>query len=384
MRLIAFLGALPICWLASCVPTARPDVARHYPAVNTEQIPLPAGGTLSPAGTQFPLPGHPRHLLVAPSGKLVVVLTEGTAYLHLLSGTSQALLDQQRLPAPGAGLAFGPDEERLYVSGGKQNLIYCFRIQEDNKLLPDSALVLGSVQQKITVAGLAIDSRRHRLYAVTRDDQALYTLDLRSRRVLGRVRLGSAASAVAITADGQTLYIAQWGGAAVSVYDVAQQKLLATIAVGTHPTDLALSRDGQRLAVANASSNSVSLIDTRRRQVVETLPAAPPSASPLPADSLISSVAFSSNEQRLFIANAARNYLAVYQLAPLQTSQLVGFVPTGWQPSAVRSLGNSLLVANEKGSPALFATQTGSLSVLPLPDQATLTHYSAQVKANSR
>lgn len=384
MRRVTFLVGLPFCLLASCVPSAYPALTRPYPAVNAEQIPLPGGDKLSPAGTQIPLPGRPRHLLVSPSGKLVVVLTEGTAFLHLLRGTSQAVLDQQRLPAPGTAMAFGPDEETLYVAGGKQNQIYCFRIQEDNKLLADSALLLGGAQLKITVAGLAIDSRRHRLYAVTRDDQALYTFDLRTRRLLGRVSLGSAASAVAITADGQTLYIAQGGSATVSVYQVAQQKLIATIRVGTHPTDIVLSRDGQRLAVANAGSNSVSLIDTRRQQVVETLPASPPSSSTQPADSTVSSVAFSANEQQLFIANAARNCLAVYDMAQLGASHLVGFVPTGWQPSAVRSLGNSLLVANEKGSPALFSTQAGSLSVLPLPDQATLTRYSAQVKANSR
>ncbi|MDB5233857.1 MAG: hypothetical protein JWR44_850, partial [Hymenobacter sp.] len=160
-------------------------------------------------------------------------------------------------------------------------------------------------------------------------------------------------------------------------------------------------RDGSRLFVANANSNSVSVINTRRGQVIETLDTALFPGSP--AGSTPDGVALSADGAQLYIANADNNCLAVFDVRDLAASKPLGFVPTGWYPTAVRVAGNQLLVANGKGSTSLpnpngpnpvrdvgekgagyiGGLLKSSLIRLPLPDAAALATFSAQVYANT-
>ncbi|MBC6991891.1 bifunctional YncE family protein/alkaline phosphatase family protein [Hymenobacter sp. BT491] len=407
--------ALAGCLSASRLGTPATHVGKAVlpgPVAGTAQTLLPNGWKLSPAGTQTPLGDLPLNLVVAPSGKLAAVTNNGYGpnSIQLLETPSGKVLDQKVVSAAWLGLAFGPQEKTLYASGGEQNLIHCFRI-ENNRLLPDSAIVLGPPwrdrpqpgKPNIGITGLAVDARRQLLYAVTREDSALYTIDLRTRAVAGRTKLGSEAYTVVLAPRGEELYISQWGGSSVTVYSAEQKRITATIPVESHPNDMVLSRDGRRLFVANANSNSVSVIDTRTQRVTETLSAALfPNA---PTGSTTNSVALSADEERLFIANADNNCVAVFDVEMLGASRSLGFIPTGWYPTAVRTVGKTLLVTNGKGTASLPNNQDGpdpmhqigegkapqyiggllkgSLSVIPIPDEAALTRYSAQVYANT-
>jgi len=374
------------------------------PIAGTSQTQLPNGWKLSPAGTATPLGDLPLNLQLSPDGRLAAVVNAGWGQnsVQLLDAATGQLLDTRVVPATWAGLAFGPDGRTLYASGGQHNRIHCFKV-EGQKLRPDSALVLGDrwPKQKIGVAGLAVDGRRNVLYAVTQEDNSLYTFDLQTHRVLRTVKLPAEAYAAVLSPDGAQLYISLWGGHAVAVYDLEKQQLLAPILVESHPNDLALSRDGRRLFVANANSNSVSVIDTRLGRVTETLNTALFPASP--AGSTPNGVALSGDDTQLFIANADNNCLAVFDVRDPAASRPLGFVPTGWYPTAVRVAGNQLLIANGKGStskanpngpnPVYDVGEKGagyiggllgsSLTRLPLPDAAALTAFSAQVYANT-
>ncbi|SDY80790.1 40-residue YVTN family beta-propeller repeat-containing protein [Hymenobacter psychrophilus] len=365
---------------------------------------LPNGWKLSPAGQQVPLGDLPLNLVVSPSQQLAAVINcgWGANSVQLLHPTSGAVLDEQVIKAGWVGLAFGPEGKTLYASGGQKNRIYCFKV-EGQKLVPDSAIVLGEEwpKQKIGVAGLAVDARRQLLYAVTREDSALYIVDLRTRALVSRLPLGSEAYTAVLAPDGNSLYISLWGASAVAVYDPRQQRLSARIPVESHPNDMTLSRDGRRLFVANANSNSVSVLDTRAGRVIETLSATLfPNA---PAGSTTNGVTLSADETQLFVANADNNCLAVFDVREPGKSKSLGFVPTGWYPTAVRAVGNTLLIANGKGSASspngedgpnplkntprptqyIAGLLRGSLSVLPVPDAAALGNFSTQVYANT-
>ncbi len=375
------------------------------PIAGTAQTLLPNGWKLSPAGAITPLGDLPLNLQISPDGRLAAVVNAGWGpnSVQLLDAATGQLLDTRAVPAAWAGLAFAPDGRTLYASGGQHNRIHCFTI-DGQKLRPDSALVLGEKwpKQKIGVAGLAVDGRRQQLYAVTREDNSLYTFDLKTRQIRHTLRLPAEAYGALLSPDGARLYISLWGGHAVAVYDTEKQQLLASIPVESHPNDLALTRDGRRLFVANANSNSVSVIDTRLGRVVETLntalfPAAPAGSTP-------DGLALNGDDSQLFIANADNNCLAVFDVRDPAASRPLGFVPTGWYPTAVRVAGQQLLIANGKGgvskpnalggpnpvrdvgdrAPAYIGgLLLGSLARLPLPDAAALATFSAQVYANT-
>ena len=407
--LLAALLALSGCFSPTetsrqAVAGAPPQLPGPLPA--TGQTLLPNGWKLSPAGQQTPLGDLPLNLVLAPGGRLAAVINCGyaTNSVQLLDAQTGRVLDTQPVKAAWLGLAFGPDGRTLYASGGESNRVHCFRV-ENQRLRPDSALVVGLPwpKQKIGLTGLVVDGPRRQLYALSREDSALYTLDLTRRQAPRRLRLPAEAYAAVLAPGGRQLYVSLWGGHAVAVVDVARQQVTARIAVGSHPNDLALSRDGRRLFVANANANSVSVVDTKARRVSETLSAALFPASP--TGSTTNSVALSADESQLFIANADNNCLAVFDVRVAGASQALGFVPTGWYPTAVRvAPGGQLLVLNGKGStsransvngpnplkqtgeaaPAYIAAiLPGSLSRLPVPDAAALAAFSQQVYANT-
>ena len=405
-----FVPLLPLLALLGCSGNTRTQAASEAPGAlpgpiaGTGQTRLSNGWKLSPAGITTPLGDLPLSLQTSPDGRLAAVTNAGWGEnsVQLLDAATGQVLDTRMVPAAWAGLAFAPDGRTLYASGGQHNRIHCFKI-EGRKLQPDSALVLGAKwpKQKIGVAGLAVDGRRNVLYAVTREDNSLYTLDLKTRRILRTLKLPAEAYGTLLSPDGARLYITLWGGHAVAVYDTEQQQLLASIPVESHPNDLVLTRDGRRLFVANANSNSVSVIDTRLGQVTETLNTALFPASP--AGSTPDGLALSADDSQLFIANADNNCLAVFDVRAPRASRPLGFIPTGWYPTAVRVVGNQLLIANGKGSTSLpnpngpnpvrdvgekgkgyiGGLLSGSLSRLPLPDEKALAAFSAQVYANT-
>jgi DNA-binding beta-propeller fold protein YncE len=51
----------------------------------------------------------------------------------------------------------------------------------------------------------------------------------------------------------------------------------------------------------------------------------------------------------LYVANADNNCLAVFDVTKPGNSQSQGFIPVGWYPTNVKTLGNKIIVANGKG-----------------------------------
>jgi hypothetical protein len=141
--------------------------------------------------------------------------------------------------------------------------------------------------------------------------------------------------------------------------------------------------------------------------VIETLNAALyPHA---PNGSTTNSVALSSDEKTLYIANADNNCLAVFDISQPGSSQSKGFIPVGWYPTCVRVIGNTVFVANGKGFTSLpnsnyrpFDTSgtlsfqkgalkneyigglfTGTLSYFTTPTPVQLGNYSKLVYQNT-
>jgi hypothetical protein len=146
----------------------------------------------------------------------------------------------------------------------------------------------------------------------------------------------------------------------------------------------------------------VSVIDTRRRRQVKVLNCALyPDA---PNGSTTNGLALSPDEKRLYVANADNNCLAVFEVDNIDNIRSLGFVPTGWYPTAVRCLGNNIYVANGKGLGSLAnpdgpnplksrrespnvqyigSLMQGTLGVIPSPDEPALLQYAKQVYSNT-
>jgi YVTN family beta-propeller protein len=318
--------------------------------INTNQVLLPNGWKLSPAGRSLPLGDLPLNMQLSPSGSLLAVTNNGesTQSIQLIDPKTEKQLDTRIVGKAWYGLAFSQDEKMLYAGGGNDNWIMAFHIQH-NKVGKCDTIKLGKPwpTDKICTTGIAVNKTGTRLYTVTKEDSALYVIDPVKRIVIKRLKLTAEAYSCILSPDERTLYISIWGGSQVTLYNTQTGAITANIEVGSHPNELLLNSKGTILYVANANDNSVSVISTSRHKTLEVVNAAlyPTKLT----GSTTNGLALSPDQKTLYIANADNNCLAVFDVSQPGYARSKGFIPVGWYPTYVRTLGNKILVANGKG-----------------------------------
>jgi len=317
--------------------------------IESHRVTLPNGWKLTPVGKLLPLGDLPLNIAVSPSKKLAAVTNNGESVqtIQLIDIDHEVILDSVIIGKSWLGLTFSDDGKYLYASGGNDNIIIRYAIKNNRLVNYDTIRIGKAWPVKISITGLALDDSKNRLYAVTKDDNSLYVLDTKEKKVVSKFQLDAEGYTCLMSPDHKTLYISCWGCQKVVLFSTVSQKVTGSIAVGSHPNDLCVSRNGQYLFVANADDNSVSVIDTRQNKVIETLNTALYPNSP--AGSTTNSVALSSDEKTLYIANADNNCLAVFDITNPGASKSKGFIPTAWYPTCVRVVKNKILVSNGKG-----------------------------------
>ena len=370
--------------------------------LEARRLTLPNGWSLTPVGQSLPLGDFPMNMAVSHDQSRLAITNNGqsTQHIMLYDLVEQRMLDSIEISKAWLGIHFAPDDRSLYVSGGNDNVVKQYSVENNQLALLDSMIIGEPWPSKISVAGLDLNEQAGLLYTVTKDDSALYVADLADQRVQGRYELPHEAYTCLYDSTRQLLYISLWGGAQVAVFDTQQKAFRAPIAVETHPNDMVMTQDARYLFVANANANSVSVIDLDQQKAVETIATALYPDAPI--GSTTNSVTLSPDESALYIANADNNCLSVFDVSEPGRSESVGFIPTGWYPTCVRAVGDRLYVANGKGfsshpnpnGPNPYEKRTdetqyiarllrGTLSIIDAPESATLAAYSEAVYRNT-
>ncbi len=382
--------------------------------MTARRIKLPNGWSLTPAGNSISLTNDlPLNLVVSPSRKLLAVTNNGqsTQSIALIDVETEKVLDNVVIPKSYVGLAFSPDEKNIYASGGNDNKVVTYQI-DNQKLVKKSEIMLGKpTPNRISPTGLCIDAAGQRLYVVTKDDSSLYTCDLVEQKVLKKTKLKAEAYTCMLSGDGKSLFISMWGGASIAIYNTESEQLTAQISTDKNPNDMVLSKNGTRLFVANGNDNTVSVIDVKNQKLIETLTTSLYANAPV--GSTPNGVALNDDNTKLYIVNADNNCLAVFDVSEVGKSRSLGFIPTGWYPTSVKVIGEKIYVTNGKGLTSLpnpkgpqpvkrGASQDrganpeansrqdyigglfkGTLSIIKTPDEPTLAAYSQLVYQNS-
>lgn len=336
-----------------------------------KKVTLPNGWALTPIGRSFPLGDLPLNMIVSKSKQLMAVTNNGqsTQSIQLINPITEKVLDSKIIERSWYGLAFSADEKKLYASGGHNNRIEIFSI-ENNKLILSDSIVLGKKwPNKISPAGIAIDDSKQLLYIVTREDNQLYIVDLKNKQIIHKQALDGEAYACVLSPNQQFLYISCWGCDKVYQFSTSERKILAEIPVGDNPNEMVLNKKGTILYVANANDNSVSVINTKEQKVIEILNVALyPDA---PNGSTTNGLALSTDEKTLYVANADNNCLAVYDVSKPIQSKSKGFIPVGWYPTNVKVVGNKIFVTNGKG----FSSKANVYGPNPFANKQIVLHH---------
>lgn len=407
-----------IIFLTRCTPQKPSNTQKQfselYKELSAKRVTLPNGWSLTPAGKSINLDDLPLNIVVSPSKKYLAVTNNGqsTQSIQLIDVISEKVISQVTVAKSFFGLAFNEDETKIYASGGNDNKVLVFDI-ENGKLTAQEPIVLGKAWPKnISPSGLCVDDGKSRLYVVTKADSSLYVCDTKSKTVINRVNIGGSAYTCVLSPDKNTLYISLWGKEKVLVFDTNANKISAEIATNKNPNDMILTQNGQFLFVANGNDNTVAVIDLPKLKTVETLttslfPNAPVGSTP-------NGLALSDDENTLYIANADNNCLAVFDVSKKGQSASKGFIPTGWYPTGVEVIDDKIYVINGKGFSSapnpkgpnpLVARKPqveganpeankeviqyigglfkGTLSIIRKPSEAELGSYSQLVYANS-
>ncbi len=388
--------------------------AQTLQELESHAVTLPNAWKLTPVGKQLPLGDLPLNIAVSPSKKLAAVTNNGESdqTIQLIDLEKDVVLDSIIIKKSWLGLTFSDDGKYLYASGGNDNKIIRYLISNNRLVVNDSIIIGKPWPEKISIAGIALDDPKNRLYAVTQENNSLYILDTKTKKVISSSPLGGQGYTCLLSPDHRLLYISCWGCDKVEVFNTELLKITGTIAVGDNPNDLCITTNGKFLFVANANDNSVSVIDSKLMKVTETLNSALYAGSP--SGSTTNSVSLSNDEKTLYIANADNNCLAVFDVSTPGSSKNKGFIPTGWYPTCVRVANNKILVSNGKGlsshanpygpNPARKGDEVvyqaggkehkikeqyiggllrGTMSILSTPDAAQLAVYSKAVYNNT-
>jgi YVTN family beta-propeller protein len=368
------------------------------------RVRLPNGWYLSPAGRQVTVGELPLNMQVTPDEAHIIVTNNGTREqsLSVIATASWEVVQTVPVGKTWLGLKLIDGGRRLLVSGGNDNRVLIYRFEQGRLSLSDS-IVLGAPRpgQMIWTAGLDADEATGRVFVAGRESDSLYVADLPSKNVVRRISLPAKPYTCLVSRDRGTVFVSLWGGSAVALLDPRTLEIRNTIPVGDHPCDMLESPDGRRLFVANANLNTVSVIDLQIARVVETIstaltPGAPNGSTP-------NALAVSPDARVLYVANADNNYLAVVDISLPGNSRSLGYIPTGWYPTSVRTLPalKTIVVANGKGgiskanpggpNPTRSNRQEeyigslfkGTVSVISAPDAERLREMTASVYANS-
>ncbi len=338
---------------------------------------LPNGWWLSPVGEQIRLGDFPMNAALTHDEAYLAILHGGQskAQVMLFDVKEKKVTQAIRLKDAWQGIVF--EGANLYVSGGFQNCVYTFRLEQGILVAGDTImLVQGNPEYDGAAAGL--DVRQNTLGIVFRRDSTLRYYDLKTKQQ-NVVKLTGMPYSCKFDAKG-LLVVSIWGSKKIQVFE--KDKLLYDCPTGDHPTEIVISKDNRFAYVACASDNTVSVIDLQKKKTVASVSTAiHPDA---PEGSTTNSVCLTPDQKTVLAANADNNSLTVVNVKDPLHPRPEGFIPVGWYPTKVMMLKDkTVLVLNGKGLRSLAnplrqyigSLFDGALSIFKLPAEKELLEY---------
>ncbi|HXP97951.1 MAG TPA: phosphoesterase [Telmatospirillum sp.] len=426
-----------LAFLFVAILVSPPSIAAERKPLLTGDL-LPTGAWITPLAAPGAdlqaldpdLPGNPQFradhavaMAQSPDGKTLLLLTSG---FNLTYGPAGKIAEQSNeyifvydiegdiprkrqvltLPNSFLGLAWAPDGQRFFVSGGIDDRVAVFT-RRDASFEPDGAYALGHKAGvgrgvKPMAAGLAVDPLSRRLLVANYENDSVTLIDLAQRRQLAErdLRPGKIDATQSGIAGGEYPIQIRWQSSRKAYVSSQRDREIVVLAIdGTaitvqsriktsgQPTAMDINRDGSRLFAVLDNSDSVVAIDTATDSIIEEIPTVAPATLFKNSEELRGAspnqLALSPDQRSLLVTNGGTNSLAVIALGPVAgnlpvpaknkaddddddddapaaangaappKSRVVGLIPTGWYPSAVaiRADGRRIFVANAK-SPA--------------------------------
>ena len=381
---------------------------------------LSSGWRVKPAGVQIPLDTLPMSSALSPDGRFLVVLNGGyrPPSLSVLDTKDGHEVGRTQVADAWLGLAFSSNGRTLWVGGGSRASIFEFSFDENGKLQPSRTFEIVKAADRTAhdfIGDVAIAPDGHLLYACDLYHDSIVVVNTQSGVVIDRFKTGRRPYRILFHPDGKTFYVTSWADGTMHRHQTSNGADLQSIRIGAHPTDMAWrdrateSEEGEntgwkaRIFVSAANTNNVyavAVADNGDLRTVETINVGATPSHPLGMTP--SALGLSPDQNRLYVVCSDANAAAVVDVTEAR-SRVLGFVPTGWYPTAAKALADGrLVVINGRGSRSypnpngpnptqrgnateeyVARMQTGSASFIPALTDDALKSYTREVLANS-
>ncbi|HEY3454244.1 MAG TPA: alkaline phosphatase family protein [Bryobacteraceae bacterium] len=335
--------------------------------------PLPDGGfllnsgwTIRPAGRQVHVGTFPMSAALSTNGKFLLVMNAGydPPTISVIDVAQKKEIGRTPLPDCWLGLVAGPGD-LVYAGGGTTGKVFELSLNPDTGALTRAreftAVSNTAEKGKSFIGDVELSPDAHLLYAADLSGDSIAVINLRTGRLTDRWKTGRRPYRIVVTPDGAQLIISSWADAAIYQHQAASGTLITKTRVAPHPTDMlwinkpAPTEEGAssyvaRLFVTASNTNNAYSFGVTKDGALDMLETINVSLTPMhPLGMTPSALATNDRGNRLFIVCSDANAVLEADISSPR-SRVTGFIPTGWYPTAVRSLpGNELVVLNGKG-----------------------------------
>jgi YVTN family beta-propeller protein len=323
---------------------------------------LNSGWRIKAAGTQIPVETFPMATLFTPDKKLLLVLNGGYNPPSISVIDVAAAKELSRTPVPDGwlGLTMTKAGDKVYIGGGSKAAVYEFSLAggvlTPSRVFPIVAEKDRKPQDFTGDVQLAPDG--HLLYAADLFHDAVVVINPQSGLVLSRIKTGRRPYRILFHPSGKSFYVSSWADGSIGQYDTNSGERIATVRVAPHTTDM-VWKEGPvedqpsltaRLFVSASNTNSVYVLGATESGDLTRLESINLALTPRqPLGMTPSGLGFSADGKKLFVACADANAAAVVDISEAR-SKVLGFVPTGWYPTAAFGLPDGRMgVLNGKG-----------------------------------
>ncbi len=326
---------------------------------------LNSGWTLRPAGEQVAVDTLPMSTAPSLDGKYLLVLNGGynPPSISVIELAGKREIGRTPLPDAWLGLTVAPSGNLFYVGGGSSGKVYEMSLAENGTVTRTREFAIGPSQAKGApfVGDVALSPDGRQLYAADLYGDSIAQINVQAGKMTDHWKTGQRPYRILVSPDGVELFISSWAEGVVYEHQAASGVKIAKIRVGLHPTDMLwlnapapAQENGPhyvaRLFVAAANTNNVYSFGVTTDAQLTMLEAINVSMTPMhPAGMTPSALAIDKRGSHLYVACSDANAVAVADISAPRT-RVLGFIPTGWYPTAVRALDDGqLAIANGKG-----------------------------------
>lgn len=370
---------------------------------------LPTGYFLDSPGKRLEIPGRPVDMILASDGKTIVI--KDYKFFHTVDASNNKLLSTADLPGGASlyGLAQQPKTNLVWVTGAG-NSVHIFDIANpaEPKRLDPITIHGKDGKGNSFPCGIAFTQDGSKAIIALSLTNEVACLDTATHKTLWRTQVGVAPYGIAIhqskiivteqggpipeegmetaLSAGTEVEIEEDGVAAagsVSILDLVSGKSLKQLRTGLQPCSIAIDSKKNLAYIAEANNDSITILDIKNNKIQSSFECKPDSK--LPFGSMPSALAIDAKANKLYVANSGNNAVGVFDL---KTNQMLGQIPTDWNPYGLLINKGNLFILNNKGvgarpingqtKPAYNSHEkNATLISLKIPGDKELKEYSA-------